>query len=127
MEAKNNKTEIVTIPPFLINEMKSMHIHEFQNKELYLFGKFGQPGLEPPGKNTLRNRFNRYREELNISKDHKFYSWKHTGAISLLENGAQPYDIKNHLRHASFATTEVYLKKQSGNTSKLISNFTTEI
>jgi len=125
-EAKNSKTELVNIPPFLIDEMKSMAINTFINKELYLFGKQGRPGDEPLGKNTMRNRFNRYRESLGISKDHKFYSWKHSGAISLIQNGAQPYDLKNHLRHASFTTTEEYLKKQSGNVDH-ISTFTTKI
>lgn len=125
-EAKNNKTELVNIPPFLIEEMKKLAIDTYTDKELYLFGKHGRPGDVPLGKNTLRNRFNLYREALGISKDHKFYSWKHTGAISLIQNGAQPYDLKNHLRHASFATTEEYLKKQSGN-SDHISTFTSKI
>jgi len=125
-EAKNNKTELVNIPSFLIDEMKTMGINTFTDNELYLFGKHGRPGDEPLGKNTLRNRFNRYREALGINKDHKFYSWKHSGAISLIQNGAQPYDLKNHLRHASFSTTEEYLKKQSGNVDH-ISTFTTKI
>jgi len=125
-EAKNNKTELVSIPPFLMEEMKAMAINTYIDKELYLFGKHGRPGDEPLGRNTLRNRFNLYREALGISKDHKFYSWKHTGAISLIQNGAKPYDLKNHLRHASFGTTEEYLKKQSGNVDK-ISTFQTKL
>jgi len=127
MEAKNNKTEIVNMPSFLIDEMKELYIDKCKDKELYLFGKNGRPGTEPPGKNTLRNRFNRYREALGINPAHKFYSWKHTGAAELLKNGAQPYDVKNHLRHASFATTEIYLKKIRGNDPEKISNFTTKI
>jgi len=126
-EAKNNKTEIVNIPKFLIDEMKTLQLHLFTDKTLFLFGKYGRPGTEPLGKNTMRNRFNRYREALKISPDHKFYSWKHTGAISLIKAGAKPYDLKNHLRHASFATTEGYLKKQSGNTESNISTFATKI
>jgi len=126
-EAKNNKTEIVNIPPFLIDEMKALQLHLFTDKSLYVFGKFGRPGTEPLGKNTMRDRFNRFREALGISEEYKFYSWKHTGAIALLQNGAQPYDIKNHLRHASFATTEVYLKKQGGNANSSITTFATEI
>lgn len=127
VEAKNNKTEIVNIPRFLIEEMKSLQLHLFTDKTLFLFGKYGRPGVEPLGKNTLRNRFNRYREALGISEVHKFYSWKHTGAISLIKAGAKPYDLKNHLRHASFSTTEGYLKKQSGNADNNISTFATEI
>ena len=124
---KNNTTEIVTIPPFLMAEMKAMYLDRFEDKDLYLFGKFGRPGDTPPGKNTMRDRFNRYRDALHIDPSHKFYSWKHTGAATLINNGAQPYDVKNHLRHASFATTEIYLKKIRGNTGKSISTFSTEI
>jgi len=127
IEAKNNQTEIVGIPTFLIDEMKALQLHLFTDKDLYVFGKFGRPGDEPLGKNTLRNRFNRYREVLGISEEHKFYSWKHSGAIALIDNGAKPYDLKNHLRHASFNTTEIYLKKQNGNLDSKIANFATEI
>ena len=126
-EAKNDKTEIVDIPDFLIIEMKAHQMHTYIEKNLFVFGKFGRPGTEPLGKNTMRNRFNRYREALGISPEHKFYSWKHSGAISLINAGVQPYDMKNHLRHASFATTEIYLKKQNGNVNNNISILTTEI
>ena len=125
VEAKNSQTEIVGIPLFLITEMKALQLHLFTDKELYVFGKFGRPGDEPLGKNTLRNRFNQYREQLGISDEHKFYSWKHSGAIALIDNGAKPYDIKGHLRHASFSTTETYLRKRSVDNN--ISRFSTEI
>lgn len=73
--------------------------------------RLGVPGLHPLGKNTMRNRFNEYRDALGISKKKKFYSWKHTGAISRYDNGMPIYELKDHLRHSSIATTEEYLKK----------------
>lgn len=127
VEAKNNKTEIVDIPEFLILEMKAQQLHTYADKNLYVFGKFGRPGTEPLGKNTLRNRFNRYREALGISEEHKFYSWKHTGAIQILDNGIQPHDLQNHLRHQSFATTEIYIKKRAGNLGNKVDRFSSEI
>ena len=127
VDAKNNMTEIVKIPDLLLNEMKRQNLDSFQDKSLYIFGKFGRPGLVPLGKNTLRNRFNRFREELGISEDKKFYSWKHTGAIQLLQNGAKPYDVQGHLRHKSFTTTEVYLKKLIGNPESTVTKFSSEI
>lgn len=81
----------------------------------------------PLGKNTLRNRFNRYRDALGLQKTLKFYSWKHTGAISLIYNGAQPFDVMEHLRHRNFDTTEKYLKKRIKNPNKRISKFIKEI
>jgi len=125
VDAKNSETELVAIPDFLIKEMKSMNLNLY-DKSLFIFGKNGCPGPTPYGKNTLRNRFNRYREALNIPDSFKFYSWKHTGAIDLLYNGAPEHEIQNHLRHKSFATTEMYLKKRAPKTKK-ITRFTREI
>ncbi len=123
-ESKSRRIDIVDIPAFL---MEKLMVYKPYDKNLYLFGKYGQPNIDPVGKNTLRNRFNRYRDALEISKDRKFYSWKHTGAIQLLDNGLKPYDLKNHLRHKSFATTEIYIKKKAGNTDKKITHYTSEI
>ena len=109
--AKNKTTEIVSFPDELLNHMKLLNLDQYE-KDLYLFGKNGIPGITPMGKNTMRNRFNYYRDALHISTDKKFYSWKHSGAISAIENGASIYEIKDQLRHRSIATTEEYLKKR---------------
>ena len=124
VESKSNRLDIVDIPNFLFEKIEEFKKYD---RDLYLFGKFQRPNTEAVGKNTLRNRFNRYRDELEISKDHKFYSWKHTGAIQLIDNGAKPYDLQNHLRHKSFTTTEVYLKKRAGNIDSKITRFSSEI
>lgn len=125
-EAKNNLTEIVEIPDFLFEELLEYNIQNY-NPDFYLFGKFGIPGPIPFGKNTLRNKFNRYREAAGISEDRKFYSWKHTGAINLINNGAKPFDVMEHLRHKSFDTTEKYLHKRIKMKEKKISKFLSEI
>ncbi len=125
-EAKNNLSEIVEIPDFLFEEIKTYGLERYDINS-FVFGKFGVPGIEALGKNTLRNRFNRVRDELGISKDKKFYSWKHTGAIELINNGAQPYDVMDHLRHKNFDTTEKYLKKRIKNNDRKINRFIVEI
>lgn len=109
--AKNKTTEIVVFPSELLDHMLSLNLDQY-DKELYLFGKYGSPAIVPMGKNTMRNRFNLYRDALKISPDKKFYSWKHTGAISAVDNGASIYEVKDQLRHKSIATTEEYLKKR---------------
>lgn len=109
--AKNKTTEIVLFPNELLQHMISLNIDHY-DKNLYLFGRYGVPSLVPMGKNTMRNRFNLYRERLGISGDKKFYSWKHSGALSAIENGASIYDVKDQLRHKSIMTTEEYLKKR---------------
>ena len=126
VEAKNNTTEVVEMPEILQKELMDYNI-QLYNKDLYLFGQNGMPGVKPLGKNTMRNRFNRYRLALGLPDTFKFYSWKHTGAISLMNAGAQPYDVMEHLRHKNFDTTEKYLKKRIKNPQKRISKFIKEI
>lgn len=109
--AKNNTTEIVGIPDVLLSYMYELNLHMY-DKNLFIFGTQGVPANVALGKNTMRNRFNRYRDMLNISPEKKFYSWKHTGAISAAQNGASIFEIKDQLRHRSIQTTEEYLKKR---------------
>jgi integrase len=124
--AKNRTTEFVDIPDILLAELLKHNLHRC-NKDFFIFGKNGQPDSEHWGKNHFRNYFNKYRKMLNIPADRKFYSWKHTGAITLIQNGAQPYDLMEHLRHKDFSTTEKYLKKRVKNPLKRIDKFVSEI
>lgn len=113
--AKNNTTELVGIPDVLMEYMYELNL-DMYDKNLYIFGSNGIPSSIEMGKNTMRNRFNRYRDMLNISTDKKFYSWKHTGAISAAQNGASVFELKDQLRHKSIQTTEEYLKKRQPKT-----------
>jgi len=109
--AKNKKTDTVGVPADVIDRMDLLGVFRYP-ADYYVFGKFGVPCMVPFGKNTMRNRFNYYRDQLQISKDKKFYSWKHTGAISSYNNGMPIQELKDHLRHASIATTEEYVRKR---------------
>lgn len=109
--AKNKRTDHVGVPQELLDRMDMLGIFRYP-EEYFVFGRYGVPGAIPHGKNTMRNRFNYYRDQLGISKDKKFYSWKHTGAISSYNNGMPIQDLKDHLRHASIATTEEYVRKR---------------
>lgn len=112
-EAKNDKTQIIQMPKQLITCLNANHIQQY-DKELYLFGKNGCPGDMPLGVNTMRNRFNLYREALGLPENYKFYSWKHSGAVTASENGMNPYELKEHLRHSNIETTERYIKNKKG-------------
>lgn len=109
--AKNNRTELVGMPRCLLLYMRELRL-DLMEKDLFVFGRYGMPSPVPMGKNTMRNRFNLYREQLRISKDKKFYSWKHAGAISAAQNGATVFELKDQLRHKSITTTEEYLRKR---------------
>ncbi|MDR1652979.1 MAG: site-specific integrase [Prevotellaceae bacterium] len=126
VEAKNSSTEIVDIPDILFADFVQWKLYTYPS-DFYVFGKEGIPSAQHWGKNHFRMEFVKYRDKLGIPANRKFYSWKHTGAISLIQNGAQPYDLMEHLRHKDFATTEKYLKKRVKNPKKRISQFVSKI
>lgn len=109
--AKAKRTDTVGIPPKLMEEMRNLGIFSFP-KDFYLSGKYGVPSPFPVGHNTQRNRFNHYREALGIPTNRKFYSWKHTGAISAANNGMPILEMKDYLRHKDIETTMEYIKKR---------------
>jgi site-specific recombinase XerD len=118
--SKNRRTETIDIPDelyYLITEKWKLQDY---NGELYLLGKYGEPGTEVLGRNTMRERFNKIRDRLNLSKDIKYYSWKHSGAQELADAGANTYELQRHLRHRDLATTEKYLRKRIGQKSDMI-------
>lgn len=117
--AKNARTETVDMPNQLFRIFLEWNLENY-DQDYYLFGKNGVPGETPIGKNSLRVRFNKFRDELKLSKDIKFYSWKHSGAMELSEHGANMYEIQRHFRHKSVTTTELYWRKRLGGIDKRI-------
>ncbi len=94
------------------------------NRDFFVFGKDRIPGPIQLGKNTLRNRFNRFRDKLNLPDTYKFYSMKHTGGGKLLESGRTLEELRAHFGHTSILSTDYYVKKHFGNRNKnIINNF----
>ena len=110
--AKNRSKAVVPVPDNLIEHILRLGIMNYA-PDMYVFGKYNVPSRKPTGKNTLRERFNRYRDDLRIDKRVKFYSWKHTGAISMVENGASVWELQAHMRHSSITTTEDYIRQRA--------------
>ena len=117
--AKTYRTETVDIPDQLYVLLLEWNLENY-DQQLYLFGTDGVPGEKPIGKNSLRIRFNKIRDSLNLSKEIKFYSWKHSGALELKNAGANMYEIQRHFRHKSVTTTEGYWRKRLGGTGEKI-------
>lgn len=109
--AKNKKTQNVDVPQPVIDLMEHLGVFNY-DPDAYIFTKAGFPGHIPVSIHYFTKRYNMYRDQLGISKNRTFYSWKHAGAISCSDNGMNIYDLKDHLRHASIATTEEYLKRR---------------
>jgi integrase len=118
--AKTNRTRNVVIPDVFLNYILSTWKLNDYPGNYYVFGKNGAPAPECIGKNSLRFRFNKFREQLKLPAENKLYSMKHTGAVTLAEQGEALINIRDHLGHTSVSTTEHYLRRHGFNESKII-------
>ena len=118
--AKNRETESIDIPDQLFEMIiEKWELYTF-NQGFYVFGKYHEPGDECQTISSMRLRFNKFRDRLNLPKSVKLYSWKHSGAQELASEGVSVYEIQRHLRHRDITTTEMYLKKRVGQRSSTI-------
>ena len=115
--AKNRSKSVLPMDEYLTARIVSLGVTNYA-PDMYVFGTYNVPSRKPVGKNTLRNRFNKYRDDLGIDKRIKFYSWKHTGAISMVENGASVWELQAHMRHSSITTTEDYIRQRAPQSRK---------
>lgn len=120
-KSKNRQTENVCIPGQLYNAMIRAKLHEY-DRELYLFGPMGKPGIKPLGKNNFWNRFNVIRNRLGLPAEYKLYSFKHTGGVELVNAGIDTWELQRHFRHKSINTTERYIRKNFAVDSDKIKN-----
>jgi integrase len=118
--AKNRRTETVQIPKIFLKALKDVYHLDQYPHDYYVFGREGEPGTEPHGKNTMRIRFNVIRDELGLSKEYKFYSWKHTGATAAVDAGIPERHLMDQLRHKSFEATDHYFRRHRGYQSPAI-------
>jgi integrase len=117
--AKKRVERTIDIPDQMFRILISQGIHNF-GKDMFIIGKWGRPGKEPIGYNTLRNRFNKIRDRLQLTDMYKWYSFKHTGAGKLLESGATIAEIMNQLGHIDIASTYRYIRRHFGERSEHI-------
>jgi integrase len=120
--AKNKKTQMVLIPGQFLNELIHVYHLDKYDRDLFLFGPDRMPGERPMGKNTLRVRFNKYRDALGLSKEYKLYSWKHTGGISAHKSGIPIKDIQTQMRHKDLSVTDTYFKRMLPTESEHLRN-----
>ncbi len=120
--AKTSQERFATIPTVLLDELRTKWKLASADPNHYLLGRHdGVPGPQCFGKNTLRNRFNKYRDELNMPKSYKFYSWKHTGNSAAIDSPSiSNYELQQQNGHSSIATTEKYVKNKIGRVSASI-------
>lgn len=121
LDSKTERSEVICIPRQLVELITNTYHLQKYDKELFVFSLNGQPGQKPLGKNNMRNRFNKYRDELNLSQDYKFYSFKHTGAGMMMDCGNfNIRELMEHLRHTDINSTFHYIRRYKGNSSEKV-------
>jgi integrase len=124
--AKTLRTETIDIPDQLYNQFLELGLDKLP-KHYYVFGREGRPGEFFLNKHHMRLRHNKFRDDLSLPDDVKFYSWKHSGATELWDAGTNIYEVQRHLRHKSVTSTEEYVKKRLGQRSNKIKHSFPEI
>jgi hypothetical protein len=127
--AKNRTERIVTIPYQFLTELRRIFA-EWQivginlDREFYLFGNDGIPGLFHLSKNHLTRKFNIIRKRLCMPTEYKLYSWKHTAAVMVDESLIPFKDLSRHYGHSSIGVTDSYLRnKKPGLSNKIRYNY----
>lgn len=111
---KNRDICRIIIPDHFLNELKFKYYLHLINKEYYIFARNGVPGPEMIGHNTMRNRFNRIRDRLNLPKSYKFYSPRHTAAKMASDANIPIKHLQQQMRHKNLETTDKYISKLQG-------------
>lgn len=122
IDSKAPRQDIIDIPTQLHELLTQIYGLQNFDRELYIFSRGGMPGTDPLGKNTLRNRFNKFRDTLHLSQEYKFYSCKHTGAGALLDSGIAFKELMDHLRHQDMESTYHYIRRYRGSQSSRVRN-----
>lgn len=111
--AKNHKTEPVTIPSEYLSIL-SNHINNAPVNH-YLFSEDGFK----PGTNILKPRkityeWNKMRNILQFSTSYQFYSLKDSGITELLNSGVAAIKVRDQARHHDLKITEAYTSRNTG-------------
>jgi len=112
--AKSGRGEFITMPKQMLSLCKEYKIHK-ADPEYYIFGTKKVPSEKPVSVNMLSYRFNKIRDLLNLSKEYKLYSLKHTGCTALSDAKiVSSVEMMHHFRHTKLDVMLHYIKKHGG-------------
>lgn len=109
--SKNKMYRNITLPKGYEDELLQWLAKFNAKPDWFLFGRKFMPGPNHYPPNQMADSYRtRVLVPLNYSKDYTFYSWKHTGVVSLYRAGVKPYAIRLQLGHINDKSFETYLK-----------------
>lgn len=107
--AKSRQKQTIPIYPAFREILLEMKLDQLP-KEWFIFGRGDAPGPERVGKDNFYERFKKCREIAGLSSLHGIYSFKHTRAAHMVDDGASLYEIQKLFRHKTLQITMEYLK-----------------
>lgn len=116
-QSKNRDQNFIVIHNDLWPQLSALTLDAYPS-DYYLFSKNFEPGPTKIGRNEFTRQFKKVLTALNYPGHYTLYSWKHTGVVKFVQNGANIYDVMNQLRHANLGTTQKYLKSLGFEVSK---------
>ena len=118
--AKNKKSQWVTIPKILMQQLDFLKEY---SPNCFIFSKKGLPGPTPLGYNAFYLRHKKVLIELNMNiKGYNLYSYKHFGAVSMARQNVPLLEIKEQGRWHSLDQMTDYLKAFGVKDCKTIQN-----
>jgi integrase len=118
--AKNGRFQTVIIPNALLKDIQ--HFKKYPS-EFYLFSKKGVPCEKPACTNFFYNRFKKVLNHFGFSGKHQMYSLKCTGALNMLNAGADLKEVQKQGRWQSLDQMDTYLSSFGFDEMKNIRNF----
>lgn len=106
--SKNKLQEYVTIPNAFREDIFN-RLHDRSPRHLIFPSHLDI--TKPRGKNYFSRKFRTYANELGFGLEHKFYSFKHTGAVRCALAGVSIKELQIQLRHKDLQTTDKYLRQ----------------
>lgn len=109
-QSKNKKTEYVTIPKQLNDQLRD-HFKDV-SPDHFLFST-SKALLPSPRQTSSRSYFTAWanmRKKLGVPMEYTLYSNKDTGITNLLRQGITPLSVKDQFRHHSLDMTTKYLQ-----------------
>ncbi|WP_233898365.1 tyrosine-type recombinase/integrase [Tenacibaculum piscium] len=108
--SKNRKSQIVTIPLELINDL-AIHLKSANNTDYLFSADDFKPGTSILNPKKISDVWIKTRKQLKFNDTYHWYSLKDTGINNYLQLGIPTVDVKNQARHYSISQTEQYLPK----------------
>jgi len=107
--AKGRKQQSIPIYPEFKKVLQDLNLSQYP-EHYFVFGRNDQPGIKRVGEDNFARRFRKIKEALNLGSEFGIYSYKHTRACHLYDDGADLREIQLLFRHEDLHVTMNYLR-----------------